>query len=363
YEMEACEKDGYGTVIEIELSDNTEEENYDEYLESFRLENIIKKYSDFIRYPILLPVEEVQPKEDGSEETETVVKEKTVNTMVPIWKKDKSELTEEDYTNFYHDKHYGFDDPLKTIHFQVDGMISYRALLFIPEKTPFDYYTKEYEKGLELYSSGVMIMEKSPDLLPDYFSFVKGLVDSEDLSLNISREMLQHNRQLQRIAKNIKDKIKRELLSLLKKDREKYEAFFDSFGRQLKFGVYSDFGANKEDLQDLLLFKSSKDKAYVTLKEYVERMKEDQKSIYYASGESIEKIEKSPQIEKALDKGYEVLFFTDEVDEFAINMLGSYEEKEFKSVASGEDFLDEEEKDEIKNVQEEKKDMLEKMKS
>ena len=267
--------------------------------------------------------------------------------MVPIWRKNKSELTEEDYTNFYMEKRYGFDKPLKHVHISADGAVVYNAILFIPENTPFDYYTKEYEKGLELYSNGVLIMDKCSDLLPDYFGFVKGMVDSEDLSLNISREMLQHDRQLSLIAKNIKNKIKSQLQSLLKDERENYEKFYQAFGCQLKYGVYSDYGVNKDTLQDLLLFTSSKENKLVSLDEYVSRMPEDQKYIYYASGESISRIEKLPQIEGVLEKGYEVLYFTDDIDEFAIKMITNYKEKEFKSISSGdlgiEDSADKEE--------------------
>src|SRR5690625_417669 len=256
--------------------------------------------------------------------------------MVPIWRKNRNELTVEDYLNFYQEKHYGFDKPLKYIHTSVDGNIRYHAILYIPETTPYDYYTKEYEKGLELYSSGVLIMDKCAEVLPDHFGFVKGMVDSEDLSLNISREMLQHDRQLQRIANNLNRRIKNELEDLLKNDRDKYEKFYEAFGRQLKFGVYDDFGANKDDLQDLLMFYSSTEKKLLTLAEYVERMPEEQKYIYYASGESNERIASLPQTEAVADEGYEILYFTEDVDEFAIHMLNNYEEKEFRSVSSGD---------------------------
>ncbi len=336
YTIEPAEKESIGTKIILKLKENTEDEQYDEYLEVYRLKQIVKKYSDFIRYPIKMDVAASKQKEGTEDEYEHVTEEETINSMVPIWRKNKSELKEEDYTAFYHAKHYGFDQPLKSIHISVDGSIRYNAILYIPERTPFDYYTKDYEKGLELYSNGVLIMNKCSDLIPDYFGFVKGLVDSEDLSLNISREMLQHDKQLKLIAKNIAKKIKSELQGMLKNDREKYEKFYESFGRVLKYGVYSDFGANKETLQDLLMFHSSKEKTLVTLDEYVSRMKEDQKYIYYASGESIERIEKLPQVELVTDKGYELLYFTDEVDEFAIRMLMSYKEKTFKSVSSGD---------------------------
>jgi molecular chaperone HtpG len=315
-------KDRVGTDIILKIKENTEDEHYDEFLENYRLRDIIKKYSDFIRYPIKLV------DEDGKEEI--------VNSMVPIWRKNKNELTDQDYENFYREKHYGFDKPLKYIHIQADGTSVYRAILYIPERAPFDFYTKEYEKGLELYSSGVLIMSKCPDLLPDHFSFVKGMVDSEDLSLNISREMLQHDRQLKAIAKNIASKIKSTLQSMLKDERDKYEKFFEAFGRQLKFGVYRDFGMHKETLQDLLMFHSSKEKKLVTLDEYVSRMPEDQKYIYYAVGESIDRIEKMPKTELVLDKGYEVLYLTEDIDEFALKMMMSYKDKPFKSVSDSD---------------------------
>lgn len=342
YTIEPCEKDSVGTEIILKIKENTEEEDYDQYLEEYKLRSMIKKYSDFIRYPIKMEVtktrvkEDSKDKEDKDKEYEDYKEEEVINSMIPIWKKNKSELTDDDYNNFYQEKHFGFDKPLKHIHISVDGVVSYNAILYIPERMPFDFYTKEYEKGLELYSNGVLIMEKCSDLLPDYFGFVKGVVDSPDLSLNISREILQHDRQLRRIAKNIKNKIKNELKNMLKNDRETYEKFYEAFGRQLKYGVYSDYGVNKEDLQDLLMFYSSKEKKMVTLDEYVERMKEDQKYIYYAVGESRDRIEKLPQTELVLDKGYEILYFTEDVDEFAIKVMMSYKEKEFKSVSSSD---------------------------
>ena len=336
YTIEPWEKNKVGTEIILKIKENTEDEKYDEYLEEYRLKSIIKKYSDFIRYPIKMDVTSRRLKENSEDEYEDYVEEQTINSMVPIWRKNKNELTKEDYDNFYAEKRYGFDKPAKHIHISVDGAVRYNSILFIPESMPFDYYTKEYEKGLELYSSGVLIMDKCADLLPDYFSFVKGMVDSEDLSLNISREMLQHDRQLKLIAKNIKNKIKNELLALLKDDREKYEEFYKSFGRQLKYGVYSDFGSNKEILQDLIMFYSSKEKKPVTLDEYVSRMSEDQKYIYYATGESNERIEKLPQTELVSEKGFEIIYLTDDIDEFAIKMLMSYKEKEFKSVSASD---------------------------
>ncbi|EJP6471949.1 molecular chaperone HtpG [Clostridium botulinum] len=363
YTIEPCEKESYGTEIILKIKDNTEEENYDEFLDEYTLKSIIKKYSDFIRYPIKMDLTKTKPKEDNKEEFEEYKEEETINSMVPIWRKNKNELKAEDYENFYAEKHYGFDKPIKYIHTSVDGAVSYNAILFIPETTPYDFYTKEYEKGLELYSNGVLIMNKCGDLLPDYFGFVKGIVDSEDLSLNISREILQHDRQLKLIAKNIRTKIKNELGNLLKKDREKYEKFYESFGRQLKYGVYSDFGSNKDVLQDLLMFYSSKEKKMVTLDEYVSRMPEDQKYIYYAVGESNERIEKLPQIEGVLDKGYEVLYFTDDIDEFAIKMLMNYKEKEFKSVSSGDLGIEGEEKEDTSTSDDnENKELFEAMK-
>jgi molecular chaperone HtpG len=336
YTIEACEKDSVGTEIVLNIKENTEDDQYDEFLEEYRLKSIIKKYSDFIRYPIKMDVKGQRPKADAENEFEEYQEEQTVNSMVPIWRKNKNELTQEDYDQFYFEKRYGFDKPIKHLHISADGAVVYNAILYIPESTPFDYYTKEFEKGLELYSNGVLIMDKCSDLLPDYFSFVKGMVDSEDLSLNISREMLQHDRQLKLIAKNINSKIKSVLQGILKDDREKYESFYKAFGRQLKFGVYNDYGVNKDVLQDLLLFHSSKEKKLVTLDEYVSRMSEDQKYIYYASGESIERIDRLPQTEMVTDKGYEILYFTDDIDEFAIKMVGKYKDKEFKSVSSGD---------------------------
>ncbi|ARK30506.1 molecular chaperone HtpG [Halalkalibacter krulwichiae] len=363
YTIELAEKDSVGTIIELKMKESTEEENYDEFLEEFRLKAIIKKYSDFIRYPIKMDVVERSLKEGSDNEWDEYTEEQTINSMVPIWRKNKSELTDEDYDHFYQEKHYGFDKPLKHIHISVDGAVRYNAILYIPENIPFDYYSKEYEKGLELYSNGVLIMNKCADLLPDHFSFVKGMVDSEDLSLNISREILQHDRQLKLIAKNINNKIKSGLQSLLKDEREKYETFYNAFGRQLKYGVYTDFGANKEALQDLLMFYSSTEKKMVTLQEYVSRMPEDQKYIYYATGESNERIEKLPQIEVVTDKGYEVLYFTEDIDEFAIKMLQTYKEKEFRSVSSGDLGIENEESNENNATEEQShKELLDKMK-
>jgi molecular chaperone HtpG len=334
YTIEEINKDSVGTDIILKIKVNSEDEDYDEYLDSYNVRSIVKKYSDFIRYPIKMDISSRKLKEGSDSEYEDVIEEKVINSMIPIWRRNKNELTDDDYKNFYTEKHFGFDEPLKHIHISVDGTVRYNAILYIPSNIPYDFYTKEYEKGIELYSSGVLIMEKCADLLPDYFGFVKGVVDSEDLSLNISRELLQHDRQLKLIAKKIREKIKDELFHLLKTDRESYEGFFKNFGKQLKYGVYQEFGSNKEILQDLLLFYSSNDKKYVTLEEYVDRMKEDQKHIYYASGDSLDRIDKLPQVDFIRDKGYEILYFDDEIDEFAIKVLQSYKDKGFKSVSS-----------------------------
>ena len=317
YTIEECEREHEGTTVILEIKHNADETDYDQYLEDYRIRSLVKKYSDFIKYPVKMG-------------------EETINSMVPLWKKNKSEITDEDYENFYNEKHFGFDKPLKSIYYSVDGASSFTSILYIPGRAPFDFYSKDFERGLELYSNNVMIMQKCQDLLPEYFGFVQGVVDSQDLSLNISRELLQHDRQLQFISKKIKEKIKKELLSMQKDEREDYVKFFEAFGRTLKFGLYSEYGMNKDMLQDLIMFYSSTEKELVTLKEYVERMEEEQKYIYYATGETADKIAKLPQLEVFADKGYEVLFFTDEVDEFAIKMLGAYSEKEFKSISSGD---------------------------
>jgi molecular chaperone HtpG len=353
YTIETAEKDSVGTDVILKIKENTEDDSYDEYLEEYRLKAIIKKYSDFIRYPIKMEVSKSRKVEGSEDDYEDYSEEQIVNSQIPIWKKNKSELTPEDYDKFYMEKHYGFDKPLKHIHISVDGAVRYNSILYIPENSPFDYYTKEFEKGLELYSNGVLIMNKCADLLPDFFSFVKGMVDSEDLSLNISREMLQHDRQLKLIAKNIQSKIKSQLQSLLKDEREKYEKFYKSFGRQLKYGVYSDYGTHKDVLQDLLMFYSSTEKKLVTLDEYVARMPENQKYVYYATGETNERIEKLPQAELVADKGFEILYFTDDIDEFAIKMIMSYKEKEFRSVSSGDLGIEESEEDKKESESEE----------
>ena len=368
YTVEPCEKASNGTQIVLTIKEDTEDEKYSEFLESYRVQELVRKYSDYIRYPIRMEVEKSRMKEqpEGEEadeekapEYETYTEVETLNSMVPIWRKNKNELTDEDYNSFYKEKYFDYSDPLKVIHTYTEGAATYHALLFIPAKAPYNYYTRDYEKGLKLYASGVLIMDSCKDLLPDHFSFVKGLVDSEDLSLNISREMLQHDRQLKVIASRLEKKIKSELLSMLKNDREKYEEFFKNFGLQLKYGVYNGFGANKELLQDLLLFYSSSEQKLVTLEEYVSRMKEDQKYIYYAGGESREQIERLPQTELVKDKGYEILYLTDDVDEFALQMMHDYSEKEFKSVSASDLDLDtEEEKKEFEKQTEENKDLL-----
>ncbi len=363
YSIEKATKADAGTEITLYLKDNTETDNYDEYLEQRRIEGIVKKYSDYIKYPIIMKVEETKLKEDSETETETVVKDKTLNSMIPIWKRSNSEVKEEEYNSFYSDKFYDFEPPLKSIHNKVEGQISYDSLLFIPSHAPYDYYTKDYEKGLQLYSNGVLIMEKCADLLPDYFSFVKGLVDSEDISLNLSREVLQQDRQLKLIAKSIEKKIKAILEEMLKEDRVNYEKFFEAFGMQLKYGIYSSYGMNKEMLQDLLMFYSSKDKKRITLKEYVERMKDGQEKIYYASGESLDKIDMLPSVESFKDKDYEVLYLCDYVDEFTIQSLMEYEGKKFANVSSESvDLSSEDEKKELQEKNEAAKDMFAVMK-
>jgi molecular chaperone HtpG len=355
YVIEEYEKDIVGTDVILTIKENDEDENYDKYLNTNQLQQIVKKYSDFIRYPIKMEIEKTRLKEGTEDEYESYTELETVNSMVPIWKKNKLNLKDEDYENFYSEKHFGFDKPLSHLHISVDGAIRYNAVLFIPENIPFDYYSKEYEKGLELYSNGVLIMNKCPDLLPDYFSFIKGVVDSEDLTLNLSREVLQHDRQLRFIAKNLRTKIKKELETMMKHDREKYEKFYNSFGRQIKFGVYDEFGRDKDFLKDLLMFYSSKEDKMVTLEEYVSRMPEEQKFIYYAAGESKEMLKKLPQTEAVLDKGFEILYFTEDIDEFAIRILEEYQEKEFKSVSSSDLEINDVEETEENKVEENKR--------
>ncbi|WP_303160612.1 molecular chaperone HtpG [uncultured Ruminococcus sp.] len=359
YTIEECDKpDGVGTTITLKLKDDTDDEKYSTYLDQYQIQSLVKKYSDYIRFPIRMEVEHTHYNEEGKEpEVHKAIE--TLNSLTPIWKKNKSELKDEDYNNFYMEKFGDYEPPIAHIHSKNEGVATYDALLYIPARAPFDYYSKDYEKGLQLYSSGVMIMEKCADLLPDWFSFVKGVVDSEDLSLNISRELLQQDRQLKIIAKNLEKSIKNELAKLLKNDREKYEKFYSVFGLQFKFGIYQSYGAANETLKDLLMFPSSFDGKNVTLKEYVSRMKEDQKEIYYACGETKERIEMLPQLEKIKDKGYEVLYFTQDVDEFAIKVMINYDGKPFKSISDADLDLDtEEEKEEAKKLDEENKDMF-----
>ena len=360
YTIKECDKDSIGTEIILELKDDTDDEKYSEYLEQYRIQSLVKKYSDYIRFPIKMDMQKSRLKEGTENEYEDYTETATLNSMIPIWRKNKSELTDEDYNTFYKEKFFDYTNPLLHMHIKAEGNATYNALLYIPSKTPYDFYTKEYEKGLQLYSNGVLIMDKCADLLPDHFSFVKGLVDSEDLSLNISREMLQHDRQLKIIAKNLEKTIKNELIRLLKNEREKYDEFYKSFGLQIKFGIYNEYGANKDNLKDLLMFHSSKENKLVTLDEYVSRMTEEQKYIYYASGESIARIDHLPQTEMVKDKGYEILYLTENVDEFAVKMLVNYNEKQFKSVSAGDLDIDTpEEKEEIKAKSEENKDMFE----
>ena len=368
YTITEAEKASHGTDITLSIKANTEEENYDEFLDSYRIQSLVKKYSDYIRYPIRMEVEKSRMKEGtGTDEKpaeyETYTEMETLNSMVPIWRKNKSELKPEDYNRFYKEKFFDYQDPLAVIHSSTEGTATYNALLFIPSKPPFDFYTKEYEKGLQLYASSVLIMDKCPDLLPDYFSFVRGLVDSQDLSLNISREMLQHDRQLKLIADRLQKKIKSELKSMLQNDREKYETFYKSFGLTLKYGVYSGYGVNKNVLQDLLLFYSSSEKKLVTLEEYKSRMKEDQKYIYYACGESVGKIDRLPQTELLRDHGCEILYCTDDVDEFALRMMREFDGKEFRSASDKDLGIDDAaETESVKEKSEENKELLRLMK-
>lgn len=359
FSITECEKDKSGTEIVLHLKDNTEEENYDEFLEYYTIERLIKKYSDYIPYPILMKEEKVEKKDDKEE---TAIEEKTLNSQIPLWKKDKKEVKNEEYQDFYTDKFYDYEKPARIFRSVVEGKCSFTSLLFIPSHAPYDFYTKEYEKGLQLYSKGVLIMEKCSDLLPDYFSFVKGLVDSEDISLNISRETLQENHQIEAIAKGIESKIKKELETMLKEDREAYETFFKNFGAQLKYGIYNSYGMKKEELQDLLLYPSSLEKKQITLKEYVERMKENQESIYYACGETIDKIDNLPQVETVKEKGFEILYLTDYMDEFVLKVMQEYDKKKFINVSDDAMDLDtEEEKEALKKANEDNKKLFEKM--
>lgn len=368
YTIEEASLDGHGTEIVLTIKEDTDGENYSSFLEEYMIRNLIKKYSDYIRYPIRMMVEKSRPvgetEEGKAPEFEKYNELETLNSMEPIWKRQKSKVKPEEYNDYYKSKYMDYMDPARVIRTNVEGVSSFTALMFIPGHAPFDYYTKEYEKGLQLYSSGVMIMDKCKDLLPDYFNFVKGLVDSQDLSLNISREMLQQDRQLKNIAKNVEKKIKRDLEDFLKNDRDGYEKFFENFGKQLKYGLYESYGMNREVLEDLVLFYSSTEQKNVTLAEYLERMKDDQNAIYYAAGESIKKIDLLPQTEFVKSKGYEILYLTDEMDEFVFNILGQYKDKPFKSV-SAEDIAedDAEAKENMKKLEEDNKELLEDIKN
>ena len=363
YTVKPCDYEPVGTKIVLELKDDGEEERYGEFLETYRLESLIKKYSDYIRYPIMMQVERSRKKE-GSDEYETVVEDKTLNSRVPLWRKNKNEITKEEYAQFYRDMFHDYEDPVSTLHINTEGMLSYTALLYIPKKPPFDFNTKDYKRGLRLYANGVMIMEHCEELLPEYFNFVQGLVDSPDLSLNISREMLQHDRQLSAIANNLKKKILQELLRMQREERAAYEDFFKAFGRTLKFGVYDQFGMNKEFLKDTLLFYSRKEDKLVTLKEYVDAMPEAQKDIYYAAGDTLAQVKKLPQAERVADKGFDILCLVEDVDEFALRILESYQEKPFKSVSDPDlDLNTEEEKKEMQEKAEAAKPLLERIKT
>ena len=377
YTIEPCDKEDVGTEVILVVKENEGEEHYDEFLDDWRLAGIVKKYSDYIRYPIKMlreksrAIEGTDKDEEGhykAPEYETYTEDETLNSMVPIWKRDKKKVKDEEYAQFYKDKFGDYSDPARVIQSKTEGTATFNALLFIPSRTPYNYYTKEYEKGLQLYSSGVLIMEKCADLLPDYFSFVKGLVDSEDLSLNISREMLQHDSQLKLIKTTLERKIKNELAAWLKNDREKYEELFKNFGLQLKMGCYASYGMNKELLQDLLLFHSAKENKLVTLREYYEAMPEDQKYIYYAAGESTDRLAKLPAAERVLDKGFDILYLTDDVDEFMLQMLRSYgdkeKEKEFRNISADDLGIETDaEKEEVKAKNEENKELFEAMKA
>lgn len=369
YTISEGEKESHGTDIVLHIKDNTEEENYDEFLDAYRVRSLVEKYSDYIRYPIRMDIEKRRPRAKPEGETkdddntppeyESYIENETLNSMVPLWKKNKSELSDEDYNSFYKEKFHDYEAPLRVIHSSTEGSATYNALMFIPARAPYDYYTRQYEKGLQLYASGVLIMDKCADLLPDCFSFVRGLVDSQDLSLNISREMLQHDRQLKIIASRLEKKIKSELLSMLQNEREKYDKFYEGFGLQLKYGAYGEYGANKEMLRDLLMFYSSQEKKPVTFAEYIGRMKDGQEQIYFACGESTAQIERLPQTELLLERGYEILYLTEDVDEFCLSVLHDYEGKEFKSVSSGElDITSEEEKKENEEQTAANKEML-----
>ena len=363
YTVEKCKKEDIGTKITLYLKDDTDDDKYSDFLSEYRLKNMVKKYSDYIRYPIMMKVENSRLKEGSDSEYETVSEIETLNSRIPLWKKDKSKITTEEYNNFYTDKFYDYEAPLKVIHFSMEGTCSFKSLLFIPSHAPYDLYTKEYKKGLQLYSSGVLIMDKCEELLPDYYSFVKGVVDTDDLSLNISREMLQQDKKLKLIGKNIESKIKKELEVMLKDNFEEYKKFFKTFGMQIKFGVYNNYGIDKDKLKDLLVFYSANKKDFITLKQYVDEMKKDQDSIYYANGETIDKIDLLPQVERVKDKKYDILYLTDYVDEFAIKALMEYEGKKFANVSDESLELDSKKEIEaLKKINEDNKTLLDLMK-
>ena len=359
YTVTPSERETVGTTVTLSIKEDTEDEKYGRFLEEYQLRSLVKKYSDYIRYPVRMLVKTQKPKEGAEGEYETVFEDETLNSMIPLWKKPASEVTEEEYASFYREKFYDWEAPLKVIRQKTEGVSNFEALLFLPSHAPFNYYSRDFEKGLQLYSSGVLIMEHCKDLIPDHFSFVRGLVDSADLSLNISREMLQHDRQLKSIAKSVEKKIASELSKLLAGDRATYEKFYAAFGPQLKWGIYNEYGKNKDTLKDLVLFYSSSEGGLVTLKEYTSRMKEDQKKIYFASGESTDKIALLPQVEAVIARGFEVLYLTEDVDEFALQVLHTYEEKEFSNVcAEGSDLATEEEKAALSAENEASKDLL-----
>lgn len=364
YTISQIDKEDYGTTIILELKEDTKDEKYSSFLEQYEIKNLIKKYSDYVRYPIEMEMEVSKPKADNDQEFETVKELQTLNSMVPLWKKSKKKIQPAEYNEFYKSKFMDWQDPQKVLHYAIEGNISYTALLFIPSVAPYNFYNADYEGGLQLYSKGVFIMDNAKDLIPDYFKFVKGLIDSDDLNLNISREILQQDRQVKALAKSIEKKVKNYLEDMLKNEREEYEKLFENFGLNMKFGIYKDYGLHKDILQDLIIFRSNKEGKYVTLKEYVDRMKEDQKAIYYVCGKNVEEIQKLPQMEKINDKDIEVLYFLDDVDEFMINIMQTYADKQFKSVNKGDLDLDsEEEKQALNQKQEENKTMLEAMKT
>ena len=361
YTLSPSDKKDNGTIITLHLKEDTEDYNYSELLSEYKLRGIIKKYSDYISYPIKMEVENNRKKED-SDEYETYKEVITVNSMIPLWKRNKKDITEEEYNNFYSDKFFDYDKPLDVLHFNIEGNVNYNALLYIPSHAPYDYYSKEYEQGLQLYTNGVLIMDKCSELLPDYFSFVRGVIDTEDIPLNISRETLQDDKNIKLIAKSIESKVKNELLDLLKNNRDKYLEFYKAFGMQLKFGIYNDYGMHKDKLEDLIMFYSSNDKKLITLDEYVNKLKEEDKNIYYCAGETVDKIDMLPQVEGIKDK-HEVLYLTDYVDEFAIMAIHEYKGKTFVNVSNeSTDLSTEEEKEKINKENTDNKDMLEEMK-